>query len=216
MKSLVSFMRNRQKPVVIVLAVVVLCWALGGVNYVAQRGQFEATSRVALAVSKPPTVKYQLFAAAPALTFMRGVPSYSSLAYTDNFLRRVIDNNEFDVSVEGLRNGLTVTSPQLTSIVDFTVRAQNGHLAARISDAVASEFIDALPQLENPTPVTGILLPAVVQREVFPHAFWRNFTLSSLAALLILYIIHSFLAGRRNFTSESKLKIPRASTTTKQ
>ncbi len=104
------------------------------------------------------------------------VKSYTAIATSPAVLRPVIDTLGLDVDPATLARSVTASTPTDTVLIDISVRDTSPQQAARIADAVATQFGQTVVSLERPsgngsTPVrvTVVQQPTVPSVPVSPR-----------------------------------------------
>lgn len=167
--------------VLLAVGVVIVGWC----TFQDQRSVVQATSRVVLHPNIDEEDLEVGFSPAPIFLFSNGIESYSSLMYSENFLRRVISTHQLDWSTAELRQSMSITSPPDTTIIAITVRATDPDMAMRAAAGLAVEFSEVIGELESPTPIGGQVLGPVRAETVYPHSLLRNTVLTLIAVLTI-------------------------------
>jgi capsular polysaccharide biosynthesis protein len=177
------------------LAVVValVLGALVGLVYsLAQQPVYAASARV-IVVADP---DQYTFSELPAMYLsQRRVPNYRSLLTSPAVLRRSIDFHGLPTTVEYLEKNLTITSPRDTSLIDITVSAPTGQLAADYASAIAQEFVAAASELEHKGAIHArvVASAAVPSRPVGPRTA-ENIANAALALALAAAVVNLYRA----------------------
>jgi capsular polysaccharide biosynthesis protein len=178
------------------IVVALVLGALVGLVYsLAQQPVYAATARVIVIADPDPYTFTEL----PELYLsQRRVRNYRSLVTSLALLQRSIDFHGLPTTAEYLQKNLTITSPRDTSLIDITVSAPSGQLAADYASAIAQEFVAATSELEHRGAIHArVVAPgSVPSRPVRPRTA-KNIANAALALALAAAVV-SFYRARPN------------------
>ena len=78
------------------------------------------------------------------------VSTYGELIKTNNILSKVVDNiNNPDITIERIKNNVTVQSVKDTELIEITVKNSNPNYAAEIANEIAKVFCEKIVEIYN-------------------------------------------------------------------
>jgi capsular polysaccharide biosynthesis protein len=77
------------------------------------------------------------------------VSTYSELVKSNNVLRKVVSNLDFDISEEELRKNITVKAVEDTELIEISVTNENPTYAAKIANEIANVFSEMVSEIYN-------------------------------------------------------------------
>jgi capsular polysaccharide biosynthesis protein len=179
--------------------VIVLALILGGVGgylySAAQPRSYAATARVMVIADRDASglSDYQ----ANAYLSAGRVRNYRSLLTSPALMQRSIDFHGLPTTANYLEKNLKVTSPKDTSLIDVTVSAPTGQLAADYASAIAHEFVAAAAELEPAHFLHVVLVhPASVPPKPAQPVTARNVVNAGLALAVLSAAVCVFVARR--------------------
>jgi capsular polysaccharide biosynthesis protein len=180
--------------VVILLALIL--GGVGGLLYsAAQPRSYEATARVMVIADRDRTGLSDDLA--NAYLSAGRVRNYRSLLTSPALLERSISFHGLPTTANFLEKNLTVTSPRNTSLIDVTISAPTGQLAADSASAIAHEFVAAASELEQAHYLHVVLVhdATVPTKPAHPHTA-RNVVNAGLALAVASAAVSVFVARR--------------------
>jgi capsular polysaccharide biosynthesis protein len=179
--------------------VIVLALILGGVGGLlyskAQPRIYEATARVMVIADRDKSGLSDDLA--NAYLSAGRVRNYRSLLTSPALLERSISFHGLPTTATYLEKNLTVTSPRSTSLIDVTISAPNGQLAADSASAIAQEFVAAASELEQAHYLHVALIHGATVPTIPAHPTTaRNVVNAGLALAVASAAVSVFVARR--------------------
>lgn len=179
--------------------VIVLALILGGVGGLlysaAQPPRYEATARVMVIADRDRTGLSD--DQANAYLSAGRVRNYRSLLTSPALLERSISFHGLPTTANFLEKNQTVTSPRNTSLIDVTISAPTGQLAADSASAIAQEFVAAASELEQAHYLHVVIVhnAMVPTKPAHPHTA-RNVVNAGLSLAVASAAVSVFVARR--------------------